>query len=83
LPFELSSEIFLHSLPAFAVPGTQSVPILLLKICRAWTEVALSTPALWASIELHAPEFDYTQAFKGGVHDWLQRACNRPLAIAL
>ncbi|KAJ7655856.1 hypothetical protein DFH06DRAFT_1412932 [Mycena polygramma] len=83
LPFELSSEIFLQSLPAFAEPGAQAVPILLLKICHAWTEIALSTPALWASIQLHAPEFNYTQAFKDGAHVWLQRACNRPLSIAL
>ncbi|KAJ6477595.1 hypothetical protein C8R45DRAFT_833399, partial [Mycena sanguinolenta] len=46
LPLELSSEIFLQSL-APSPTGKQDVPTALLRICNAWTNIALSTPRLW------------------------------------
>ncbi|KAJ6463988.1 hypothetical protein C8R45DRAFT_840871, partial [Mycena sanguinolenta] len=48
LPLELSSEIFLQCLPTS--PSTcepSEAPMLLMNVCRAWTEVALATPELW------------------------------------
>ncbi|KAJ7748784.1 hypothetical protein DFH07DRAFT_713969, partial [Mycena maculata] len=50
LPLEISSEIFLQCLPPLPEPGAHHVPMLFLNICNAWTSIALSTPALWASI---------------------------------
>ncbi|KAJ7851546.1 hypothetical protein B0H13DRAFT_1643911, partial [Mycena leptocephala] len=55
LPFEISSEIFLQSLPDFVEPGAHHAPMLLLIICNTWTNVVLSTPALWASIHIAFP----------------------------
>jgi len=55
LPLELSSEIFLQSLAPFPEPGAGHAPMLLLNICNAWTNIVLSTPALWAAIHVVFP----------------------------
>jgi hypothetical protein len=80
LPLELSSEIFLYCLPPRPKPAAHNVPMLLLKICSAWTSIALSTPALWAAMEL---VFPCAEGFEEGVAAWLRRACNRPLSVSL
>ncbi|KAJ7902839.1 hypothetical protein B0H14DRAFT_1149290 [Mycena olivaceomarginata] len=80
LPLEISSEIFLQSLDLFPEPGALHTPILLLSICSAWTDVALSTPALWAAIHIIFP---CSQGLKELLAIWFARACNRPLRIAL
>ncbi|KAJ7302361.1 hypothetical protein DFH08DRAFT_74373 [Mycena albidolilacea] len=80
LPLEISSEIFLRSLDLFPEPGALNTPILLLSICSAWTDIALSTPALWAAIHIIFP---CSQGLKELLAVWLTRACNRPLRIAL
>ncbi|KAJ7649839.1 hypothetical protein FB45DRAFT_708071, partial [Roridomyces roridus] len=54
LPLELSSEIFLQCLPKHKPqPGALEVPMLLLNVCTAWTNIALSVPALWDTIVVH------------------------------
>jgi hypothetical protein len=54
LPSEVTSEIFLHCLPdAPSVPSSITAPLLLLKICRRWRDIALKTPALWASFAVY------------------------------
>ncbi|KAJ6516806.1 hypothetical protein C8R47DRAFT_1088397 [Mycena vitilis] len=80
LPLEISSEIFLQSLPPFPKAGAEHVPMLLLNVCHAWTDIALSKPELWAGIQI---TFPCTPTFKDGVQTWLHRACKRPLSIAL
>ncbi|KAJ7149621.1 hypothetical protein C8R46DRAFT_1198636 [Mycena filopes] len=53
LPNEITAEVFTHFLPAFPLrpplTGVES-PTLLTHICRAWREIALSTPTLWRAI---------------------------------
>ncbi|KAJ6544581.1 hypothetical protein DFH09DRAFT_1367794 [Mycena vulgaris] len=44
LPFEISSYIFTQCLPTILQPDPFSAPILLLKICRLWTNIALPPP---------------------------------------
>jgi hypothetical protein len=80
LPLEISSEIFLCCLPPRPEAAAHHFPMLLLKICNAWTSIALSTPALWASIGL---VFPCAEGFEEGVSAWLRRACNRPLSVSL
>ncbi|KAJ7640368.1 hypothetical protein DFH06DRAFT_1052796 [Mycena polygramma] len=80
LPLEVSSEIFLQSLPPFPKTGAEHVPILFLNVCHAWTDIALSKPELWAGIQI---TFPCTPTFKDGVQAWLHRACKRPLSISL
>ncbi|KAF7366765.1 F-box domain-containing protein [Mycena sanguinolenta] len=77
LPLEISSEIFLRCLPSSPSPNKPyAAPMLLMNICRAWTEVALSTPELWASIDLRHSRIDVLQS-------WLHRAQHCPLSITL
>ncbi|KAJ7911534.1 hypothetical protein B0H13DRAFT_2271912 [Mycena leptocephala] len=78
LPLEISSEIFLQCLSPYwqREPDPRQAPMLLLNVCNTWTDIALSTPALWATIHLsfHGLEISET---------WLQRARNFPLTINL
>ncbi|KAJ6510694.1 hypothetical protein C8R45DRAFT_964890 [Mycena sanguinolenta] len=74
LPLEISSEIFLQSLDA------PHVPIVLLNICHAWTDIALATPALWTAIRIRFPCSD---GLAEVLPIWFQRAHNRPLSITI
>ncbi|KAJ7896395.1 hypothetical protein B0H14DRAFT_2430988, partial [Mycena olivaceomarginata] len=54
LPLEISSEIFLECLASSGCGtgsrpelGALRLPMLLLNICHAWTDIALATPSLW------------------------------------
>ncbi|KAJ6458625.1 hypothetical protein C8R47DRAFT_995027, partial [Mycena vitilis] len=48
LPLEITSEIFIYCLPdKIARVMLNEAPFVLLKICRQWREIALSTPKLW------------------------------------
>ncbi|KAJ7102749.1 hypothetical protein C8R44DRAFT_887490 [Mycena epipterygia] len=87
LPFEILLEIFIQCLPThqhrfwhIPVAGASYVPMLLLNICNAWTEIALSTPALWASIHISFPT---DNGFNELVAIWLKCACNHPLCLSL
>ncbi|KAJ7787105.1 hypothetical protein B0H14DRAFT_3505904 [Mycena olivaceomarginata] len=55
LPSEISSEIFIQSLAPLEQPGALHATMLLLNICSAWSTIALSTPALWASRARNRP----------------------------
>ncbi|KAJ7860518.1 hypothetical protein B0H13DRAFT_2073788 [Mycena leptocephala] len=80
LPLEISSEIFLRCLPATpAEVGARHVPMLLLNICNAWTDIALSTPSLWAAIRIVFPSPD---GFKELLPAWLHRAGNHLLSVS-
>ncbi|KAJ7072811.1 hypothetical protein C8F01DRAFT_1362082, partial [Mycena amicta] len=53
MPPELTSEIFLNCLPdGPADMNLKSPPLLFLQICRRWSDIAVSTPRLWASIHI-------------------------------
>ncbi|KAJ7458009.1 hypothetical protein B0H11DRAFT_2286787 [Mycena galericulata] len=81
LPLEISSEIFIQCLPPLPLPpGAHDVPMLLLNICSAWTDIALSTPALWAAIFISCP---CTEDFEQFVKTWLQRSRKHPSSVRL
>ncbi|KAJ7484970.1 hypothetical protein B0H11DRAFT_2279258 [Mycena galericulata] len=80
LPLEISSEIFIQCLPPFPEPGAHRLPMILLNVCNAWTDIALSTPALWEAIRVVCPR---AEGFPELLTIWLQRACNRPLSVSL
>jgi hypothetical protein len=60
LPREITSEIFLHCLPPFpdvsdgmkGAPNSAQAPLLLLRVCRTWRDIAVSTPRLWVRLHL-------------------------------
>ncbi|KAJ7757815.1 hypothetical protein DFH07DRAFT_742044, partial [Mycena maculata] len=55
LPLDISSGIFLQCLPPLSQPRSTNIPLLLLNICHSWSQIALSTPALWAAIRIDFP----------------------------
>ncbi|KAJ7649928.1 hypothetical protein FB45DRAFT_1075742 [Roridomyces roridus] len=87
LPVEIASEIFLQCLPPpseypreYPQPQARHAPQLFLNVCHNWTNIALSTPALWASIGIILPS---TSAFESLSEMWLRRAGNHLLNISL
>ncbi|KAJ7655833.1 hypothetical protein DFH06DRAFT_484121 [Mycena polygramma] len=80
LPFELSSQIFVHFLHRRCEPGSRHIPMLFLNVCSAWSDIALSTPALWAAIHV---EFPRGEGFTKFLETWLKRAGNYFLSISL
>ncbi|KAJ7680714.1 hypothetical protein DFH06DRAFT_427415 [Mycena polygramma] len=80
LPLEISSEIFLHCLPALPDPSARHAPMLLVNVCNAWADIAISTSALWATIHI---TFPVDERFRNVISIWLRRACNRPLSVSL
>ncbi|KAJ7689036.1 hypothetical protein B0H17DRAFT_1067551 [Mycena rosella] len=80
LPSELSSDIFLQCLPSRSQPGAPYPPMILLNICNAWREIAIFTPALWASIHI---DFPRAKGFGKLLAIWLERAGKHPLSISL
>ncbi|KAJ6453083.1 hypothetical protein C8R45DRAFT_847301, partial [Mycena sanguinolenta] len=95
LPFEISSDIFLRCLPASdwystpIQPNYYYAPILFLRVCHLWSEIALATPSLWAGICFDFRR-DYTAHFRPDFTDsknylgrWLSRAGSHPLDLSL
>ncbi|KAJ6525059.1 hypothetical protein DFH09DRAFT_1416783 [Mycena vulgaris] len=82
LPLEISSEIFLQCrrLPPRPQPGARHIPMLLLNVCNAWSDIAIATPALWTAIHI---EFPRPKGFSEFLGMWLKRARNHPLFISL
>ncbi|KAJ6457796.1 hypothetical protein C8R47DRAFT_169743 [Mycena vitilis] len=89
LPNEIVSEIFVHFLPVYpARPRKtgQLCPILLCKICRAWREIALSTPALWRAVGVTILNFvapEKVESELGWLETSLTRSGSCPLSIKL
>ncbi|KAF8150393.1 hypothetical protein K438DRAFT_440815 [Mycena galopus ATCC 62051] len=84
LPNELTSEIFLHTLPVYPnfppLSGLGS-PTLLAQICHRWREIAVATSELWRAILLD--EYSVTP-FTQQLHlcqIWLARSRSYPLTI--
>ncbi|KAJ7887406.1 hypothetical protein B0H13DRAFT_2042943 [Mycena leptocephala] len=81
LPTEITTEIFkwcyeagLRLLPSVA-------PLLLTRVCRDWRELALSTPALWDTID--EIEFDDPLEDEDFICKWFSRAGTRPLSFGI
>ncbi|KAJ7641557.1 hypothetical protein FB45DRAFT_1125446 [Roridomyces roridus] len=72
LPLEISSEILLEC-------GLQD-PTPLMNVCKTWSEIVVSTPALWAKIRI---EFPCAEGFRRRLGRWLERAGSRPLRFTL
>ncbi|RXW22079.1 hypothetical protein EST38_g3765 [Candolleomyces aberdarensis] len=98
-PREVMELIFVHSVLAKA-PGrpTFSIchpPLVLLRVCKLWREITLTTPQLWASVELtipshlcnsfgNAPDSKQQQRvalFIDQFDQWLKRSESYPLSL--
>ncbi|KAK7022296.1 F-box domain-containing protein [Favolaschia claudopus] len=81
LPNEIIGEIFLHFLPPYPEPPPlfgEDSPTILTHICRQWREIALTTPALWRSIDLKDVSVEATTSL---ACSWLERSGCLPLSI--
>ncbi|KAJ7475208.1 hypothetical protein B0H11DRAFT_2235834 [Mycena galericulata] len=79
LPPELLAEIFVFcgAHKVYYYPSQRKPPLLLLRVCRTWRAVALSTPELWARLEwcLRTPkDVDI-------IDTWISRSGARPLHL--
>ncbi|KAF8150396.1 hypothetical protein K438DRAFT_440839 [Mycena galopus ATCC 62051] len=83
LPTEITSEIFLHTLPVYPdyppLLGLDS-PTLLAQICRSWREIAVGTPELWGTISFDYSELPFAQRLYL-CQIWLARSRSYPLII--
>ncbi|KAJ7025726.1 hypothetical protein C8F04DRAFT_1127358 [Mycena alexandri] len=86
LPDDVVVEIFTASLPSdrnAVIVGAKS-PLLLCHICRAWRNLAISTPRLWTSLHIVAPETPaQVEQLNGIVDSWLSRTGVLPLSISV
>ncbi|KAJ7692833.1 hypothetical protein B0H17DRAFT_512251 [Mycena rosella] len=86
LPLEISSDIFTRCLfdDYITIPELKIAPLLFMSVCRSWNQIAVSTPALWATLHI-AMDIPRPRGFEYGALAklWLDRAKNQPLRIAL
>ncbi|KAJ7682210.1 hypothetical protein DFH06DRAFT_289645 [Mycena polygramma] len=93
LPVEITAEIFVHSLPAVdddlsEVCCSRTVPFNISCVCRAWRDIAVTTPQLWSTLRVSfdsipsqiASERDIVKDF---IDRWLTRAGTCPLSLIL
>ncbi|KAJ7174044.1 hypothetical protein C8R43DRAFT_976983 [Mycena crocata] len=80
LPLELSSDIFLRCIADFPVPSADAAPLVFLNVCRAWRDIALSTPALWTAIRVQFPRHP---DFRELLDLWFSRARFSSLSLSL
>ncbi|KAJ6458393.1 hypothetical protein C8R47DRAFT_1059723 [Mycena vitilis] len=84
LPTEITSEVFLQTLdPEDTSPSSPTSPLFLGHICRAWREIALTTPPLWASITVSSADAAANERRLRLLELWLARSAQCPLHIVI
>ncbi|KAF7366766.1 F-box domain-containing protein [Mycena sanguinolenta] len=78
LPVEISSKIFLQCLPPLPYPTRHEAPMLLMNVCHLWSNIALSTPMLWASLHLKR-----RRSSDEVLQSWLPRARDCSLSLSV
>ncbi|KAJ7623479.1 hypothetical protein FB45DRAFT_709528, partial [Roridomyces roridus] len=83
LPPEITALIFVHCLPEdeFIKPDLLEAPLVLLRICEQWREIAMTTPALWSSLSINLEWFRDLKKLDILCCDWISRAGSMPLSI--
>ncbi|KAJ7639539.1 hypothetical protein FB45DRAFT_428497 [Roridomyces roridus] len=84
LPDEITSLIFIHLVADSDrdhAPSPNTAPLLLLQVCRRWQHIALTTPQLWARLELST--LMLPPHYLGKVPRWFERAKALPLSLHL
>ncbi|KAJ7223995.1 hypothetical protein C8J57DRAFT_1482098 [Mycena rebaudengoi] len=80
LPVEITSQIFIYCLPS--PPHDEAcasrAPLLLRFVCKSWRDIALSTSALWATLnfdtERLSPAFSTLELVESVLKTWTDRA---------
>ncbi|KAK7000356.1 hypothetical protein R3P38DRAFT_3058084 [Favolaschia claudopus] len=89
LPLELQSKIFLHCLyhagegRIEGTPDPHLAPMLLLRVCQLWRDIALSTPELWNYLTMHwsSPPSGANDSDSRFFRMWLKRSQSFPLTL--
>ncbi|KAJ7429493.1 hypothetical protein FB451DRAFT_1328394 [Mycena latifolia] len=86
LPFEITAKFFVHCLPLphenfysespMAQELRETVPLVLLSVCRAWRNDAIATPSLWSTVS------SKPGLIEGFIDLWLSRAGRCPLSLS-
>ncbi|KAJ7781698.1 hypothetical protein DFH07DRAFT_791220 [Mycena maculata] len=83
LPPEITSEIFILCLPTSSLDrqwnsvNAHEAPMVLSHVCRTWRAIAISTPTLWAQIDLEMHDDHSLDVFK----TWVGRSRAHPLSL--
>ncbi|KAJ6473712.1 hypothetical protein C8R45DRAFT_1011673 [Mycena sanguinolenta] len=84
LPNKVTSEIFVQSLDSDDVSlSSPSSPLFLGHVCNEWREIALSTPCLWAKIDLYSTTVEANERCLRLLPLWLARSRQYPLRISI
>ncbi|KAJ6544181.1 hypothetical protein B0H19DRAFT_1169848 [Mycena capillaripes] len=87
LPFDVTSEIFVHCLPDMQNSEPMfnfhqlPTPLLLSQICRAWRHVAFKTPTIWTIFRISVN--DWPKLGSRRLAEWVDRAGSSPLSFIL
>jgi len=85
-PVELRVEVFRQFCGTYCpIDKVTEGPALLLRVCRAWKELAMHTPQLWNSFTLHwpMPGPNKTIFLISALKGWITRSRNLPLSFRL
>ncbi|KAJ7755787.1 hypothetical protein B0H16DRAFT_1782889 [Mycena metata] len=92
LPPEITSNIFLRCLPPSpelnkpvkGYPRMSQAPLIFLRICKLWRDIALSTPRLWVDLLLSLEELEMDEdELERRIADWFGRAGTCPLSFSV
>ncbi|KAJ7034130.1 hypothetical protein C8F04DRAFT_1102348 [Mycena alexandri] len=94
LPPEITSNIFLHCLlpspelssPLKDHPLMSRAPLVFLRVCKMWRDIALSTPRLWVDLHFNfveLPDEMDGDELKKRIADWFGRAGACPLSFSV
>lgn len=89
LPIEILAHIFVQCLSdqPYVKPDADRAPLLFMRVCRHWREIALQTTQLWCSLSAVQYAWGMLQPMSGarfgGYAAWLSRSGNRPLSLAV
>nr|GAT53100.1 predicted protein [Mycena chlorophos] len=90
LPAEIVAEVFKHCADGdHNRASPRSCPLLLLRVCRLWRDIASSTPALWSTFNYdlgypgqNVASMDWDALFRA-TDSWLSRAGSRTLDVSI
>ncbi|KAF7294191.1 hypothetical protein HMN09_01147500 [Mycena chlorophos] len=82
LPPELLSEVFVHCLNEDAWLDPEDAPLVLMRVCRLWAQVAAATPALWRALRLCLGDWDDDELL-GIMQTWFCSGRKTPLKVIL
>lgn len=85
LPVEVLSEIFLLVVKSYLFAGRKGFPpsMQLARICRAWRQIAFSTPLLWTFIRVVLPTKRLNVYEELVLREWIARSAGCPLHLEI